>query len=289
MRPSCDIKLAVADYDLEATLSSGQVFAWEQRGHHWVGVVDGNWVRLAATPGGIHAVAAEPQTDWTWLTHFLQTQVDLRALLATFPADDQPLQAATRCCRGLRLLRQDPWECLASFLLSSTKQIVQIQQIVRTLCARHGRTVMTPAGYAPAFAFPTAQQIAALSETDLRACKMGFRAKYLLSAARQIASGEFDLAGIRRLPLAAAREQMIQLSGVGEKIADCVLLFAYDFPAAFPVDVWVARALNQFYFRRRRRNVAQLRRFAARHFGLNAGYAQQYLFHYMRTQRPRPK
>jgi len=285
MRSRYDIQLAVADYDLEATLTSGQVFGWERLDSHWVGVVSGKWVRLTPVPGGIRAVTAKPQTNWTWLTQFLQLPVDLQAVLATFPKRDLPLRDAARSCRGLRLLRQDPWECLASFILSSTKQIVQIQQIVRTLRTRHGRPVATPAGYAPAFAFPTARQIAALAETDLRACKMGFRASYLSSAARQIASGEFDLAAIQRLPLPAAREKLIQLPGVGEKIADCVLLFAYDFPAAFPVDVWVARALNQFYFRRRQRP-DQLRRFAARHFGPHAGYAQQYLFHYMRTQRP---
>jgi N-glycosylase/DNA lyase len=210
--------------------------------------------------------------------------LDLASVLNSFPQTDAHLARAAIACRGLRLLRQDPWECLASFILSSTKQIVQIRQIVRLLCARHGRAVAVPPGHRPAFAFPTAEQIAALTEADLRACKMGFRAKYLLVAAQRVDSGEIKLEGIRVLPLAAAREALLQLPGVGEKIADCVLLFACGFPTAFPVDVWVARALRQYYFPRRRKTGPQLRRFIERHFGPHAGYAQQYLFHYIRTK-----
>jgi N-glycosylase/DNA lyase len=113
---------------------------------------------------------------------------------------------------------------------------------------------------------------------------MGFRAKYLLSTADRVATREFELEKLRQLPLPTARTELTTLPGVGEKIADCVLLFAYGFPNAFPIDVWVARALSQFYFKGRRKRPDQLRQFAARHFGPNAGYAQQYLFHHIRTQ-----
>ena len=284
MKAGFEITLPVSDYDLEATMTSGQVFAWEKDNNGWVGMVDGTWVRLEALSHGIRAFTASPQTDWKWLKHFLQSEVGLADLLATFPGDDPHLSAAVKCCYGLRLLRQSPWECLASFILSSTKQIVQIRQIVRALSMRHGTPVTTPAGHPPAFAFPTAVQISRLSENELRDCKMGFRAKYLLTAANRLVAGELDLEKIRQLPLPAARAELIKLPGVGEKIADCVLLFAYDFPTAFPIDVWVARALSQFYFKGRKKRLDQLRRFASRHFGPNAGFAQQYLFHHIRTQ-----
>jgi len=274
----------VSDYDLDATMSSGQVFGWEKLNDSWVGVVDNNWVRLQSFSGGIRAVTAATRNDWKWLKHFLQIEVNLRDVLATFPNDDPHLNAALKSCRGLRLLRQSPWECLASFILSSTKQIVQIRQIVRTLSLRHGTPVTTPAKHAPAFAFPTADQIAKLSEQELRDCKMGFRAKYLSAVAHRVASGELELQKIQQLPRSAAREELTKLPGVGEKIADCVLLFAYDFPTAFPIDVWVARALSQFYFKGRHTRPHELRQFADRHFGPNAGYAQQYLFHHIRTR-----
>ncbi len=117
---------------------------------------------------------------------------------------------------------------------------------------------------------------------------MGFRAPHLLAAARQITGGTLDLEKIRFLPLPDTRAELMKLRGVGGKIADCVLLFAYGFDAAFPVDVWVERALRQLYFPRRRVSEKKLRHFAATHFGPHAGYAQQYLFHYMRTKNKTP-
>ncbi len=282
MKPGASILLPVRDYDLTATLSSGQVFNWEQNESDWSGVISGRWVRLAAVPTGIQARTATPQSDWTWLKHFLQTDVNLAETLATFPADDKHLQAAVQACPGLRLLRQDPWECLASFILSSTKQIVQIRQIVRLLCERYGQAVATTIPGVLAHAFPTAEKLASLSEADLRACKMGFRAPYLWSAARRVASGEIDLSRLGSLRIAEARTELLRFEGVGEKIADCVLLFAYGFPEAFPVDVWVQRVLTQYYFRNRRVRPERLRRFIATHFGPNSGYCQQYLFHHIR-------
>ncbi|HEX3856302.1 MAG TPA: DNA glycosylase, partial [Verrucomicrobiae bacterium] len=284
----------VRDYDLAATLNSGQVFRWQQNENSWIGVVGKNFARLTQTDGGILAETSTGIDDLDWLREFLQTGTDLDAVLKTFP-DDEPMRNAIASCRGLRLLRQEPWECLASFILSSTKQIVQIRQIVSQLCECfgepisnwEGRRVGDPNfrdGDTPSLpqmnSFPLPEKIASLTEAQLRACKMGFRAPNLLAAARQIADGKFDLEKIRRLDYAEARAELMKLRGVGGKIADCVLLFAYGFDSAFPVDVWIERALQRLYFPRRRASEPRLRRFAATHFGPHAGYAQQYLFHY---------
>jgi len=318
---STETLLRVRDYDLAATLDSGQAFCWQPRNDSWVGVIGQRWVRLTQMRDGIRAETAGPVADWQWLRDYLQTEADLDAVLKTFP-DDAPMRDAVAACRGLRVLRQDPWECLASFILSSTKQIVQIRQIVALLCERFGEPIIRPAATPPmdlvaadvsplhliqsnvradsrrllrfggsglnenhlSHSFPTAERLASVTEVELRACKMGFRAPYLLAAARQIANGRFDLERLRHLPLAGAREELMKLRGVGGKIADCVLLFAYGFDGAFPVDVWVERALRELYFPRRRVSDKRLRHFAAAHFGPHAGYAQQYLFHYMRTK-----
>ena len=280
--------LPVRDYDLAATLDSGQAFRWQRQGPAWSGVIGRHWVRLEPVAAGIRAQTSTSVADWQWLTDYLQSQVDLAAIRQTFPADP-PMQAALAACPGLRLLRQEPWECLASFMLSSTKQIVQIRQIIALLCERHGTVIEQPEGFPVAQAFPTPGRIAGLSEAELRACKMGFRAPNVLAAARRIAAGEFDLARVGTLPHAAARAELMQLRGVGGKIADCVLHFAYGFNAAFPVDVWIKKALQELYFPRRRAPEQRLQRFAATHFGEHGGYAQQYLFHYMRTRkRPGP-
>jgi N-glycosylase/DNA lyase len=277
------ILLRAGDYDLAATLDSGQAFRWRQQNNSWSGVIGNNWVRLAQTREGIRAETAAPVKNWGWLRDYLQTKIDLDSVLATFP-DDAPMRDAVAACRGLRLLRQDPWECLASFILSSTKQIVQIRQIVSLLCECFGEKIITPPGELPMFAFPPPEKIARATEAGLRECKMGFRAPHLLGAAQQVAEGKFDLERIRQLSPAEARAELMKLRGVGGKIADCVLLFAYGFDSAFPVDVWIERALQRLYFPRRRASEPRLRRFAATHFGPHAGCAQQYLFHYIRTK-----
>ncbi len=322
--------LTVRDYDLDATLDSGQVFRWRKEDDAWVGVIGRHRVRLSQTGDGICAQTAEQVTDWQWLREFLQSETDLAAVLKTFP-DDEPMRVAVAACHGLRLLRQDPWECLASFILSSTKQIVQIRQIVALLCEKFGEPLIRPEAPLPTnphltltlsppigrerrgnskrtrtvlskpasksqvygfnaargdlfYSFPSPKSIAGLTESDLRACKMGFRAPHLLAAARQIADGKMELESVRKLDYSEARAELMKLRGVGGKIADCVLLFAYGHDSAFPVDVWIERALRQLYFPRRRVTEKKLRHFAAMHFGPHAGYAQQYLFHYIRTK-----
>lgn len=275
--------IPVRHYNLAATLTSGQAFRWQWRAGAWEGVIGSRWVRLREVEAGLLAETAEPVTDCYWLRTYLQTDVDLAAVLATFP-QDPAMQASVVACPGLRLLRQDPWECLASFILSSTKQIVQIQQIIEMLCVRLGSPVLTPAERPLAFSFPTAHRLAACEESELRACKMGFRAPNLLATARKISRGELDLARLQSLNVSAARQELLHLPGVGEKIANCVLLFAYGFQEAFPVDVWVRRALRELYFPRRRPTARQLQKFTASYFGPYAGYAQQYLFHSIRTR-----
>lgn len=271
----------VSDYDLAATLTSGQAFRWRQYAGSWVGVIGRRWVRLTPGESQLTAETAQPVGDWSWLNDYLQLKLNVSKVLATFP-DDEPMRAAVAACRGLRLLRQDLWECLASFILSSTKQIVQIQQIIAMLCERYGEAVPAPAEFGSAYAFPMPARLAGLSEAELRDCKMGFRAPYLLATARMISGGSFQLDSLNGSPVEVARAELMRLPGVGRKIADCVLLFAGGFQSAFPVDVWIMKGLRELYFPRRRMNLNRLNEFTASYFGPYAGYAQQYLFHYLR-------
>jgi N-glycosylase/DNA lyase len=284
--PLDSIDFTVKHYDLAVTFSCGQAFRWTQNGGAWEGIVGSRWVRLRQNANGISAEALAAG-NWQWLRHYLQLDVAVEEIVATFP-DDEPMRASIACCRGMRLLRQDPWESLASFICSSTKQITQIRQIVELMCQRFGEPIAVTGGVPPMFSFPTAARIAATTEPELRECKLGFRAPYLLGTARAVAAGEIDLSRLGELPMEEAREALIELPGVGIKIADCVLLFAYGFPKAFPVDVWIARALRELYFPKRRPKAPRLLRFSQTYFGPHSGYAQQYLFHYMRTTKPRP-
>ena len=286
--PTCRASFAVENYDLAATLTSGQAFRWSPSGNAWEGVIGEHWVRLRQEAGQITAETATPGGDWLWLRHYLQLDIRLEQVLATFPGDE-PMRNAMAQCQGLRLLRQDPWECLASFICSSSKQIVQIQQMIALLCRRYGSALPVLEGTQPTWSFPSAARLAGVSAIELRECKLGFRAPYLAETAAKIDAGELDLAQLAQLPLGQARDALVALPGVGPKIADCVLLFAYGFPGAFPLDVWVMRALRRLYFPRRSAKIHRLRHFSQTHFGPHAGYAQQYLFHYTRTKANAPK
>ncbi len=276
-----DATFHARDYDLAATLNSGQAFRWREVEGAWENVIADRWVRLTQERDVIRAQTGQSAKGWRWLDDYLQTDVNLAAILKSFPKDE-PMRNAICACRGLRLLRQDPWECLIAFICSSSKQIVQIQQILITLCERYGQPVQTPPGHPPAFAFPTPERLAARAETELRSCRMGFRAPYVRTAAIEVASGNLRFEDLAHLPIEAARERLMRLPGVGLKIADCVLLFSGMHPRAFPMDVWIKRALCRLYFRRVRASESRLRKFSATYFGPWAGYAQQYLFHYMR-------
>lgn len=271
--------------DLEATLDGGQAFRWRHIDGGWEGVLGNRWVRLCTEAGDLVAETASDPDDGAWLRNYLGLDDDLEAIVRTFP-DDPPLRAAVEACPGLRLLRQDPWECLASFILSSTKQIIQIQHCVALLCDAFGDPIPGPANAPSPRAFPTATQLASVPESRLRECKLGFRARYLAAAAQEVGAGRLDLESLRELSTTEARDQLTRLPGVGPKIANCVLLFAYGRQDAFPVDVWVLRALRELYFPRRRPKPRTLLRFTETHFGPNAGYAQQYLFHFIRNHRP---
>ncbi len=285
--PLASVEFAVKHYDLAVTFACGQAFRWRQNAGAWEGVIGARWVRLRQSGDRISAETVAP-SDWKWLRHYLQLDISLEEIVATFP-QDEAMQAAVSYCRGMRLLRQDPWESLASFICSSTKQVVQIQQMTALLGSRFGESLPVGDGGVPTFSFPTAARIAAASEAELRECKLGFRAPYLLGTARAVDAGTIDLLRLSELPLEEARAALVELPGVGVKIADCVLLFAFGFQRAFPVDVWISRALREIYFPKRRPNPARLRHFSQTYFGPHSGYAQQYLFHYMRTSRGRPR
>ena len=278
--PSKSKKFLISDYNLDATLSSGQSFRWQKLGNCWEGIIGDKWIRLRANHNCIIAESSSQQHNWEWLKKYLQLDFNLNNAIESFP-DDKPMKNALNATPGLRLLRQDYWETLAAFILSATKQIVQIQQMVSLLSQRYGKQIASN-GDLPAFTFPTIEAIADCSETELRACKLGFRAPNLLQAARDILDNKINWQKIPLMGSNEAREELIKLRGVGQKIADCVLLFAGGHQHVFPIDVWIERALQRLYFTKSKPSSHQLRNFADNYFGPFAGLAQQYIFHHAR-------
>ena len=301
------------DLDLKITLDSGQRFDWyamDDNGFFWEGNVGGVWALariLKSSQDGkasLEVGSLEKLTDSQALLvrDFFQLDHDPAKVLDSFP-DDPGMKKAVEHCKGLRLLRQDPWECLAAFILSSTKRIDQIRELVQRLSKAYGNPLLgTPIISIPklsaindkatskphwsprlSHAFPSPKRLSQASEADLRSLGLGFRAPYLLNAARRIAEDPDALEKLRSCGYEEAKVWLTGLNGVGSKIADCVLLFAYGYQEAFPLDVWMQRILRHLYFQNRQVSLKELDRFQRRHFKPWAGYAQQFLFHAART------
>jgi len=268
--------IAAPDFDLAMTLNSGQVFHWETAGRGFLGAIGDEPIYLEQRGHSLFVPVglAELVRNYFALDH------PLAEICRSFP-DDEPMKAARDFCRGLRIIRQPRWECLATFICSSMKQVAHIRQISHALRRRSGEP--RKIDKCVAYTFPAAERIACSSEKALRECALGYRAKNLLATAQLVSSGEADLEAWMGLSDMELRTNLCALPGVGAKIANCVMLFAYERSRAFPIDVWIERLLKQHYFPRKRGATAgQLRRFSEAYFGDHGGYAQQYLFHYAR-------
>jgi N-glycosylase/DNA lyase len=270
-------EIAVTDFDLARTLDSGQVFHWEKCGDGHVGTIGSNGVYVEQQRKNrllFAGVTAQVIQNYFALDH------PLREICRSFPRDPA-MSSARAACGGLRIIRQPRWECLATFITSSMKQVAHIRQISQKLRRRYGQHQRV-SGLA-VYSFPPPSRIAKLAEGDLRGCALGYRAKNLLATARLVSSGEADLEQWGELPDELLRARLCELPGVGAKVANCVMLFAYERLRAFPIDVWIERVLKQQYFPRRRKVTAtELRTFCDSYFGDHGGYAQQYLFHHAR-------
>ena len=264
------------DFDLPLTLDSGQVFHWEKCGDGYAGAIGAESVYAEQRRNRLLFAGTTAQV----IGNYFALDHPLAEICRSFP-NDPAMRAASDFCLGLRIMRQPRWECLATFITSSMKQVAHIRQISQTLRIRYGsrqRVIDCEVN-----SFPTPALIAKLTEQELRACALGYRAKNLLSTARLVASGEANLERWSKLSDDALRAALCELPGVGAKVANCVMLFAYERLRGFPIDVWIDRVLKQQYFPRKRKVTAkQLRAFSVAHFGPHGGYAQQYLFHHAR-------
>ena len=272
-------------FDLAATLCSGQAFRWLGDGEWFRGVVFGNDISIRQTGAGLEFTSAPDEESFVQplLRDYLGLEVDLDGIYESISLDPH-IRAAIARYRGMRVLRQDPWECLVSFICSSNSNIPRITKNVESLCASFGR----PLGLGDHLrnSFPTPQELAAAGEQRLRELGLGYRAGYLASTARSIADGRPDLMTLREDSYDDALGALTSLDGVGDKVANCVLLFSIDKPEAFPVDVHIHRALQEWYLNGRVEKISRknMRPWAQEYFGPYAGYANQYLFHDRRLQ-----
>ena len=269
-------RIAAPEFDLEKTLNCGQVFHWEKAGDGFAGAIGDEAAYVEQRGGQLRFSGVTEAT----VANYFSLDHRLAKICRSFP-NDAGMNAARDFCRGLRIIRQPEWECLATFICSSMKQVAHIRQISLALRKRFGAQATTYVS--DVYAFPSAARLAESGELALRECALGYRAKNLLATAKLVASGDATLEAWRALPDDELRARLCELPGVGAKVANCVMLFAYERLKAFPIDVWIERVLRQQYFPRRKKITArELREFCDGYFGAHGGYAQQYLFHHAR-------
>lgn len=262
--------------DLGITLDNGQVFHWKQdETGVWHGLIDTEGCKIYQDTAGIHTDA-----DPVLVSNYLALDDPLKKIEMSFPKGDY-CRAALAACRGMRIIRQPFWECLASFICSSMKQVAHIRQIITELRTRYGQPVKGSAVYA----FPSAEVLAGVSERELRDCRLGYRAKSLRGTALCVAGGMLPMEELETMPTDEVRALLTKLPGVGPKIANCVLLFSLHRLDAVPVDVWIHRILEGLAGHKLSQRQAGE---AAKNLGPYAGYVQQYLFHHARVGKNLP-
>ncbi len=252
--------------DLEATFNCGQCFRFERLPDGaFGGVAFGKSVRFYEEDEVI-TVECETEEDFSLWRDFLDIDRDYEKIIASLE-NQELLYRIADYGRGIRILKQDAWEALCSFIISQNNNIPRIKGIISRLCESFGERL--PSGE---YTFPSAQRIARLSQEDLAPLRAGFRNKYILDAASKVASGEINLDTLRGMPYDEAKSILKTICGVGDKVANCVLLFGLGHIDAFPVDVWIKKVMDSKF-------PDGLPECAKGHKGI----IQQYLFYYYRA------
>ena len=264
-----------AGFSLSQTLDCGQCFRWKiQPDNSWTGVVSGSVYRLREGKECLHieclsAPSRTAEETSAFFRSYFDFDTDYQAIQSMCGAHPA-LREAAAFAGGIRILRQEPWEALCTFILSQNNNIKRIAGLAERLCENFGQAIPAEDGDRY-FSFPSAERLAPLTTEDLAPVRCGFRAKYVLDAAKKAASGEIRLEELRQAPTPEAMERLMEIKGVGPKVAQCALLFGLHKLDCLPRDVWIGRALDALFPEGFPEEVLPV-----------AGAAQQYLFHYVR-------
>lgn len=269
----------VGDFDPVHTFECGQCFRWHREPDgSYTGVVRGRVANLSYDKGRIvldNVNLEEFKRIWFDYFDLGRDYSEIKKAVAI----DETMKKAVEFGGGIRLLRQEPWETLISFIISSNNRIPRIMKIIADLSRYYGREIHYGGG--KYYGFPEIESLAACSFDQIQVCRAGYRCAYVHKTTAEIARGGFDLCRLQNLPTPEARKYLLGLYGVGRKVADCMLLYSGIKQDVFPTDVWVKRVMEGLYFKREA-SFAEIGRFAADNFGAFAGIAQQYLFYYAR-------
>lgn len=270
-----------ADFDLEQTFECGQCFRWDKTEDGYFGIAYGTCVKIRQED---NRIILEDTSIAQWESIFrLYFDIDrdygkIKKLLS----HDEKMREAISFGEGIRILSQEPFETLISFIISASNNIPRIKKIISALCDNFGDEIYYQGKIY--HAFPTPEKIASLSPDEIKIIRAGFREKYILAAANAVVCGQIDLESLKKASYEYAKDQLMRLPGVGNKVSDCVLLFGLSKHSGFPVDVWVKRIMEYCYFHEDTPSNV-ISQFASETFGDLGGYAQQYLFYWARENK----
>lgn len=272
-------KLKLELFDLNYTLDCGQVFRWARDGEWWTGVVRDQVIRLSQDR---RQLIVDSKLPPEFFSRYFRLDDDLLSIYKSINKD-LLIDRAIHKYSGMRLIRQDPWECLISYMLATASSIPTIQKRVYLLSQYFGQELEP--GY---FSFPDPETLANASTYELEKCKLGFRAQNIRAAAEDVASGELDLDVLFRLEYKYSRERLMRLRGIGEKVADCVLLFAFGKMESFPVDTHIKQIIQHYHiddsYFETCKNMSCMGDWGREYFGQYCGYAQEYLYYQKRME-----
>ena len=272
-------------FDLTASLESGQAHRWKKVDDWYSGVVRGNFIKMRQSEVGVE-FCSEPWPESSLapiLQDYFRLDDDLGEIYAEIKQDGRVAEMVGRY-PGLRILRQEPWECLVAFICSANSNIPRIHHVMEQMANHYGEPIHMNGDVR--HAFPSPAQLVEAGEQGLRDLGLGFRAPYVAKATRRVLEKSLDLDRLIGLPYGEAKAELMECPGIGPKIADCILVFSLDKMEAFPIDVWVRRALAEWYFPGEKTPTNRvLEEWARGYFGRYGGYAQQYLFHGRRLQK----
>lgn len=257
------------DFDLDQIARSGQCFRFRPLGErHYALVAGGRYLEVSQQGQTVRFDCPEEEFEAVWRPYF-DLDADYGRYKSAVAKRDKYLQSAVAAAGGLRILRQELWETIVCFIISQQNNIARITKCVENLCLLFGETCYNKSKQVYN-AFPSAERLAACTADELAPIRLGYRAKYILAAARQVASGEVDLDAVRRMDYAHAKAELMRLTGVGVKVAECICLFALHHIDAFPIDTHIRQMLDAHY----------PKGFPLRRYRGFAGLMQQYAFYY---------
>ena len=271
--------------DIDKTLSSGQSFRWtKNEDGSWLGSIEGNRYKLNQLSKDGNGSVIEYDTssvdnNESKIKKFFDLDRRYSDIFDSF-RDDPFLSRAMKAHAGLRVLTQDPWETIISFILSTASNIPRIKGNIERLCASYGTKRIDMFGKYNEF--PTAKKLAAASEDDFKKLGFGYRAPYVLNSSIIIAEDNEFISSIRQMSYEDGKKKLCELPGVGEKVADCVLLFSFGFGESFPVDTWILKVLKKYYEADEAISAKKASEFGRQRFGKYAGVVQQFMFEYGR-------